>query len=880
MTNPPIGKIDFHIHSYASNVTSYYAANKFALPESFSDPVATYHVLKARGMSLVTLTDHNSIDGVREMLDAGFEDVFISSELTTTFPEDGCNIHVTVANVTEAQFAELDQLRGNVYDLVARLDELIAAEAGQPNGNKIAYFMTHPLMSAQNRPAGREGSLRLEHIERALLLCNCIEVRNGTRSESINDLTLRMVESLDRPMIERLANQHGIAPKGDTPWLKGMVGGSDDHSGINQGRTWTEFRYDGARPTANDLIESIRRRETRAVGAHGGPVTLGNAVLKLLYDGQMSGGAASGGPKTFKMGASVSMLLQLAFDPKSASVKDRLLVRLRWLQNKAAVKLAARRGSQVSFEQMLTQQAYALLGDAKFRRELDAVTETDDKIFSVISNVLNRMFASYVESLRRASSLDVVRTIKEVVAMVTSNVFVSLPYFVCYSQQHAEKGLVNKVRETFNVPRREKLVLVTDTLFDVNGVAKTVWKIAREARDRDLDFLVVACLSPAEQAKYCDDPEVQTLLAEGHLKIFDSIVNLGVPEYEDLQARFPPLLELMQFLQDQGATKVQISTPGTVGATGLIAAKILQLETSSTFHTNFPEYVERYTKDIALEAIAWQAAVMFYRWVDELVVPSHWVGRLLRDRGLRDQDMLVLDRWVDPDKFHPQHRRIGYWSKFGIDNEAELVKFVYVGRLGVEKDLATLAQAYRELHSKHENAHLILVGGGPYRAELEGMLAGVPVTFTGFLSGAELSTALASADVKVFPSTTDTWGNAPLEAQASGLPVIVTDQGGPQELVDVGVTGLCAKGGVAESLRSAMEVLLDRAKREHMGRAARRFVEEHQIDAPFSAILDANAYRQRGGAGWLAPRAASVAAPATVRPGSPRIEEAYADLLG
>src|SRR5215831_19022699 len=111
-----IGKIDFHLHSYASNVTDYYAANAFSIPESHSDPMDLHPLLKDRGMSLVTLTDHNSIDGALTMLNAGLPDVFISAEMTTTFPEDGCNIHVTIANVTEAQFKEAARLRRNIYE--------------------------------------------------------------------------------------------------------------------------------------------------------------------------------------------------------------------------------------------------------------------------------------------------------------------------------------------------------------------------------------------------------------------------------------------------------------------------------------------------------------------------------------------------------------------------------------------------------------------------------------------------------------------------------------------------------------------------------------------------------------------------------------------
>src|SRR5262245_13874147 len=112
-----IGKIDFHLHSYASNVTDYYAANAFAIPESYSDPLHLYRALKQRGMTLVTLTDHNSINGALEMLNAGLADVFISAEMTTTFPEDGCNIHIKVANVTPEQFKEADRLRRNMYEM-------------------------------------------------------------------------------------------------------------------------------------------------------------------------------------------------------------------------------------------------------------------------------------------------------------------------------------------------------------------------------------------------------------------------------------------------------------------------------------------------------------------------------------------------------------------------------------------------------------------------------------------------------------------------------------------------------------------------------------------------------------------------------------------
>src|SRR5215471_14090031 len=364
--NNAIGKIDFHLHSYASNVTDYYAANAFAIPESHSDPFELHRLLKQRGMTLVTLTDHNSINGGLEMLSAGLPDVFLSAEMTTTFPEDGCNIHITIANITEEQFREANRLRKNLYDMVAYLDLQMANENQKPATKKLIYFMTHPLMSTQNRPYGREGSLTLQHIEKAILLCNAFEIHNGARTIAVNDLTARLLGSLTPEIIERLANKHSIAPKGSTPWLKAYVGGSDDHSGINPGRTWTRFEYQDDHPTPNVLIESIRRRETRPDGAHGGPITLAHSLLKLLYDGSKKKTAsAKTNPKLID--GPIHSLLQLVFESQ-ISVSDRIARKGALLRQIVFGRWATRSdGLGVPFETVLESEVGSLLASTEFR---------------------------------------------------------------------------------------------------------------------------------------------------------------------------------------------------------------------------------------------------------------------------------------------------------------------------------------------------------------------------------------------------------------------------------------------------------------------------------------------------------------------------------
>jgi glycosyltransferase involved in cell wall biosynthesis len=838
------GKVDFHLHSYASNVTDYYAANALSLPESYSDPKKLYALLKERGMSIVTLTDHNSIDGVRELLDAGHADVFISAEMTTTFPEDGCNIHVTVANMTEAQFAEIHRLRRNVYEMIAYVDGQIAAE--RPTGNHLAYFMTHPLMSTQNRAYGREGALSIEHIEKALVLCNAFEIRNGSRTRALNGVTLAMLEALDRPTIQRLADKHGLEPKGDTPWLKGIVGGSDDHSGINPGRTWTEFPYTFSL-SANEVTGSIRRRETRPGGAHGGPITLAHSILKLLYDGSTR--SKGSGHKPISIGGPVHSLLRLAFDSDEQNIAGRLYLRARVLLEELLPRsLATRSPAGEPFEQVFESEVLRLLADPAFREglaRLDAGAQMDERIFFTIGALLNRIFARYLHNLRGGNRLHLIGFIKQAVALATSNALVCLPYLVSFLQQSSDCLIVRDVRKTFGLAERPKVVLVTDTFFDINGVAATIKRMIREAERRNLDFTVVTCLDRDEHQDQLRDPEIARFIASGRLKLFIPVARVDFPEYDRLQIRFPPFLEMLRYFQESGFTKMQISTPGIIGLLGLLSAKTLQIETAATYHTSIPEYVENYTRDISLEALAWKYMIAFYHSVDEVLVPSKFIARLLHKRGLRNRKLLILDRWVDVERFHPRNRTPGFWKRFGIEREDDLVKFVYVGRIGVEKNLQQVAEAYLALRETRSDCHLIIVGDGPYRADLEARLAGAPVTFTGFLEREDLGRALASADVKLYPSTTDTWGNAPLEAQASGVPVVVSAVGGPAELMVDGVTGLKISGYDVGELRDAMATLMDPELRARLGRQARAFAESNRVEEPFTAVFDADALRRR-----------------------------------
>lgn len=136
-------KADLHVHSKHSNKPSIWALRKFNCPESYTTPAFIYTAALERGMDYVTITDHNSINGALEI--AHLPGAFISAEVTTYFPEDGCKIHTVVLDINEGIFDDLMPLRKNIYEMTGYL-----------RGRGVAHFAAHPLydmnmkMSADN----------------------------------------------------------------------------------------------------------------------------------------------------------------------------------------------------------------------------------------------------------------------------------------------------------------------------------------------------------------------------------------------------------------------------------------------------------------------------------------------------------------------------------------------------------------------------------------------------------------------------------------------------------------------------------------------------------------------------------------------------------
>jgi glycosyltransferase involved in cell wall biosynthesis len=363
-----------------------------------------------------------------------------------------------------------------------------------------------------------------------------------------------------------------------------------------------------------------------------------------------------------------------------------------------------------------------------------------------------------------------------------------------------------------------KVAHFTDTFHEINGVALTLRTQSTIAHRRAMDMILVTC--------YPDQPAYQERVSN-----FRPVGVYHLPEYEEQQLVCPPFLEMLDYCYREKFPQIHTATPGPVGLAALAIARLLKLPISGTYHTAIPQYAQALTSDSGITELTWRYTLWYYDQLDIVYAPSESTRQELISKGLNGKKIRVYPRGIDTERFHPTKRN-GFFS--GYPQLANKIKLLYVGRVSKEKNLPLLVSVVRQVHQAGVPVGLVVVGDGPYKAQMMEETQGLPVEFCGYLIGEALTAAYASSDIFVFPSTTDTFGNVVLEAQASGLPVIVTDAGGPQENLDPGITGLVVRGNDSQALADAINGLAENGKlRRKMGRAARHYAKARSFEAAF-----------------------------------------------
>jgi glycosyltransferase involved in cell wall biosynthesis len=381
------------------------------------------------------------------------------------------------------------------------------------------------------------------------------------------------------------------------------------------------------------------------------------------------------------------------------------------------------------------------------------------------------------------------------------------------------------------------------------------------SRDRHLTIAFVTETFPPEigGAAMSAGRFVEALLARGHRvllvrprqgaerrtaggdRLTEVLVpGVPVPFHGGLQLGLPAAGTLGRLWTRERPDLVHLVSEGLLGRSARRVAQRLGIPLTSSFHTNFPSYGRHYGLGW-LEPLAMRYLRTFHAAAGVTIVPTRQVRDQLAAAGF--QHLAVVGRGVDTTGFQPSRRDEALRSTWGA-GPADLVALV-VGRLAPEKNVPLAVRAYRAMVEARPGTRLVVVGDGPERGRLQAALP--DAVFTGMLRGEALAAHYASADVFLFPSLTETFGNVTLEAMASGLAVVAYDDAAAAQHIRPFASGLLApRGDAAEFVAHARRLALQPGLVDRLGPAAREAVTAVSWDAvgeAFTGLLEKAASR-------------------------------------
>ena len=369
--------------------------------------------------------------------------------------------------------------------------------------------------------------------------------------------------------------------------------------------------------------------------------------------------------------------------------------------------------------------------------------------------------------------------------------------------------------------RRMRYAIVSETYPpEINGVALTVQGLEQGLRERGHE---VSLLRPRQAGEGASTDANQVLLRGAPL-----------PRYPGLRFGLPATRRLLSAWRVAPPDAIYVATEGPLGWSALRAARRLAIPAATGFHTRFDAYMRDYGAAF-LEQAALRWMRRFHNRADATLVPTRELQALLETQGF--DNVVRLPRAVDTTLFDPRRRDPVLRAAWGADAATPVL--VHVGRIAAEKNLDLAVRAFRALRQVRPDARFTWVGDGPARARLA--RENPDFVFCGVQRGEALSRHFASADLFVFPSRSETFGNVTLEALASGVPTVAFDYGAAREHLRNGVHGATiADGDDAGFIAACVRIGSDDALRARLREATPASVaglRPERVAADFDAIL-------------------------------------------
>jgi glycosyltransferase involved in cell wall biosynthesis/predicted metal-dependent phosphoesterase TrpH len=729
-------RADMHVHSTASQLTKLGVQRSLQLPECATAPHEVYELAKRRGMDFVTITDHDTIAGALELSD--LRDSFISEELTVWFKGEAQAVHVLCYGITPDDHDWLQAHRDDIEGCATYL-----------HSHEITAALAHPFYAVQAPLAAR-------HRRRLAKLFPIWETRNGSRAKELNLPAFVYIET------------HGGTP----------IGGSDDHAGIDIGRTFTETPPAG---TPEAFLAHIRAGRTDTHGAQGSAAKWTHAAMALAI--RSLGGDSD----------------QIANPAAVLKIIERVMREGDVRSGQAGADLGPEDARALLRSWLIAMDLG--IGEARLLELLQEGELSHHDLYRRGRRIHERRLADAVTDIAaqiRGGELDLGRA----GATLFGACLPAIPYAAAGAFLGREK-----FKLTHSDGERPRIALVADGLGTTHGVTHTIEQI-RHRGVPGFDVEVVGT-----------DADVDRRLS--------SVIEIEIPFYPGLTIGVPSLPAIVETLADGRYDLIHLCSPGPAGIGAWLLARVLELPMIGSYHTELAAYTGLRTGSSQMEAMTHFALATFYGECAAVLSPSPATDERLRTLGIAPEKIGRWDRGVDLERFDPALRRPGR-----LPGE---INVLYAGRLTREKGVELLADAFETARLQDPRLHLVLAGGGPEEGMLRERL-GEHATFLGWLGGLDLARAYADSDVFMFASRTDTFGQVILEAQASGVPVVAVDEGGPAALISSGETGLLAPPDAVALAEALLRLVGTPRLRERLRTAALASVRERTWSASLERL--------------------------------------------
>jgi glycosyltransferase involved in cell wall biosynthesis len=718
-------------------------------------------------MDFFTLTDHDTIEGCLAVADR--PGVFLSEEITAIFPDEDCAIHVLAWNITPDHHVAIQERRRNVYHLVDYLCE-----------QGIAHAAAHPLLSPT-------WNLTSDTLEKLLLIFPVLERVNGLLDARICGDFEHLVEHVDGKLLRSWAQKHGLSIRGNLNGRKAFTGGSDDHTSRRAGRMYTESSRSASTPV--EFLNEVMSGRCKAVGDHASLEDMASTIQRTSYEHLRRRGIEAARADLFVDLIDVVMGRQLGPHQGSAAQSFRAAAR-RHLSNmewSGAVSTPSDSIAEVEAVDRAQQISDGFLSQA-VRGLLTAVPAFD------LCGMFNAAEAA-MDALIAAGPL-----------------LGAADHFGRQAQQ--VRRIWAGWSSCASPPAQTVTALISDSMGHQDGVSTWCDRFIAQSTHAG-EGLVVPVVDLAACGGRQTDP----------YRTIPAVASYALPFYSTFKLHLPSLMAMVRMFWRDRVTRVEIATPGPMGLVGSLAARLLRLPVTATFHTDVVALAEILGGDPFPLATLRRYSRWFYNQVDRVRVFTPPGRDALRCLGVPEARIDLAVPQIDPDDFSPTHRDPGIFERLGVARTGRPV-VLSVGRLSREKELPTIIEAVRRLQTRiRPPPILVIAGDGPERSRLEGFTSSEGfVFFVGHQEGTGLRQLFASAQVFAFASRLDTLGLVNFEALASGLPLVVPRDSNIASLLQHDRDAYCYPPG-PNGLEEALATLLqDRERSARLSVAGRRFV--------------------------------------------------------